>query len=286
MNALFMVFGAAAAARLFAIGLAVTDVFLVIAAANVIAAWYVCKLLPTELRKGIAAGLLRLLYRVELRGREHIVAAGSKAVVVVNHVSFLDGALLAAFLPGRPVFAIDTHMATRWWVKPFLALVEAFPLNPTSPLATRALIREVEKGKHCVIFPEGRITVTGALMKVYEGPGMIADKSGAQILPVRIDGAQFTHFSRLKGKFRLRLFPKITITVLPPRRFDIPDEARGRRRRQLAGDKLYEVMSDMMFRKIGRAHVELQSLMRISYAVFCLKKKKIPKRQQPTQPQH
>src|SRR3546814_17871473 len=85
-------------------------------------------------------------------------------------------------------------------------------------------------------------------MKVYEGPGMIADKSDAPILPVRIDGAQFTHFSRLKGKFRLRLFPKITITVLPPRRFDIPDEARGRRRRQLAADKPYEVMSDMMFR--------------------------------------
>src|SRR3546814_8366274 len=68
MNALFMVFGAAAAALLFAIGLAVTDVFLVIAAANVIAAWYVCKLLPTELMKGIAAGLLRLLYRVEWIG--------------------------------------------------------------------------------------------------------------------------------------------------------------------------------------------------------------------------
>jgi acyl-[acyl-carrier-protein]-phospholipid O-acyltransferase/long-chain-fatty-acid--[acyl-carrier-protein] ligase len=198
--------------------------------------------------KGLVAAVLRLFYRVEVNGRGNIKAAGDKAVIVVNHVSFLDGALLAAFLPGRPMFAIDTHMATRWWVKPFLALVEAFPLNPTSPLATRALIREVEKGKHCVIFPEGRITVTGALMKVYEGPGMIADKSGAQILPVRIDGAQFTHFSRLKGKFRLRLFPKITITVLPPRRFEIPAEARGRRRRQLAGDALYEVMSDMMFR--------------------------------------
>ena len=248
MNALFMVAGAAVAALLFAVGVAVTGIFLVIAAANVIAAWYVCKLLPTELMKGVAAGILRLAYRVEVHGREHIRAAGSKAVVVVNHVSFLDGALLAAFLPGRPLFAIDTHMATRWWVRPFLALVEAFPLDPTSPLATRALIREVEKSKRCVIFPEGRITVTGALMKVYEGPGMIADKSGAPILPVRIDGAQFTHFSRLKGKFRLRLFPKITITVLPPRRFEIPEEARGRRRRQLAGDALYEVMSDMMFR--------------------------------------
>src|SRR3546814_3608844 len=30
--------------------------------------------------------------------------------------------------------------------------------------------------------------------------------------------------------------------------------------------------------EIGRAHVELQSLMRISYAVFCLKKKKITKK--------
>ena len=248
MNALFMVIGAAIAATLFAAGLSVTGVFLIIAAANVIAAWYVCKLLPQELMKGLVAAVLRLFYRVEVNGRGNIKAAGDKAVIVVNHVSFLDGALLAAFLPARPMFAIDTHMATRWWVKPFLALVEAFPLNPTSPLATRALIREVEKGKHCVIFPEGRITVTGALMKVYEGPGMIADKSGAQILPVRIDGAQFTHFSRLKGKFRLRLFPKITITVLPPRRFEIPAEARGRRRRQLAGDALYEVMSDMMFR--------------------------------------
>src|SRR3546814_10642115 len=33
------------------------------------------------------------------------------------------------------------------------------------------------------------------------------------------------------------------------------------------------VTADFSSRKIGRAHVELQSLMRISYAVFCLKKK-------------
>lgn len=247
MNALFMVFGAAAAALLFTVGVTVTGIFLIIAAANVIAAYYVCKLLPHELMKGISASVLRLFYRVEVHGRENLKAAGDKAVVVVNHASFLDGPLLATFLPGRPMFAIDTHMATRWWVRPFMALIEAFAMDPTSPLATRALIREVEKGKHCVIFPEGRITVTGALMKVYEGPGMVADKAGAQILPIRIDGAQFTHFSRLKGKFRLRLFPKITITILPPRRFEIPEEARGRRRRQLAGNALYEVMSDMMF---------------------------------------
>src|SRR3546814_20653271 len=109
MNALFMVFGAAAAALLFAIGLAVTDVFLVIAAANVIAAWYVCKLLPTALMKGIAAGLLRLLYRVELRGREHLVPAGLKAVVVGNPVFSLQGAMLGHFVPAPPVFGLNTN---------------------------------------------------------------------------------------------------------------------------------------------------------------------------------
>src|SRR3546814_17508664 len=51
----------------------------------------------------------------------------------------------------------------------------------------------------------------------------------------------------MKGKLRRRLFPRITITVLEPRRFRIPAEARGRNRRRLAGDQLHDVMSEMMF---------------------------------------
>ena len=85
-------------------------------------------------------------------------------------------------------------------------------------------------------------------MKVYEGPGMIADKADADVLPVRIDGAQFTPFSRLKGKLRLRWFPKITLTVLPPQRFQVDPELRGRARRQAIGNELYDVMCDVIFR--------------------------------------
>lgn len=81
-------------------------------------------------------------------------------------------------------------------------------------MATKTLIDQLKQNKKIMIFPEGRLTMTGALMKVYEGPGLIADKSGAKILPVRIDGAQYSPTSRLRGKVRIRLFPKITLTFV------------------------------------------------------------------------
>jgi acyl-[acyl-carrier-protein]-phospholipid O-acyltransferase / long-chain-fatty-acid--[acyl-carrier-protein] ligase len=247
INALFMVVGALAATAMLAAGFTVPQVFLALAVGNGIAAIYVCGLLPDEMIKAMLKVVLKLCYRVEVDGLEHITKAGKRAVIVVNHVSFLDAVLLAVYLPVKPMFAVNTHIAEAWWMKPFLALVDAFPVDPTNPMATKSLIKAVREDRHCVIFPEGRITVTGALMKVYEGPGMIADKADAMLVPVRVDGAQYTMFSRLKGKVRLRWFPKITVTILEPRRFAIPDHIVGRERRRLAGTKLYDVMSEMIF---------------------------------------
>ena len=247
MNALFMVASALLTLSLLTSGFKVTDVFLFMAIASVLVAVYICKLLPDVVFKMLFARLFRLLYRVELKGWENFAKVGDKAVIIVNHVSFLDAALLATYLPGRATFAINTQIAKKWWVKPALQVIDAFPLDPTSPFALKSLTNAVKAGRHCVIFPEGRITVTGALMKIYEGPGLIADRSGAAILPIRIDGAQFTPFSRLKGKLRLRWFPKITLTMLPPTRFDLPETIKGRDRRRLIAHKLYDLLSEMMF---------------------------------------
>jgi len=247
VNALFMVVGVLATDLLLQNGLTLLHVFLIIAVINAIVAFFIVRLLPEALIKAAFKWALKLFYRVELQGLDHYKDAGERAVIVVNHVSFLDALLLAVFLPQKPLFAINSYIAQRWWIKPFLKLVEAFPLDPTNPLAIKALIKKVQENRHCVIFPEGRITVTGSLMKVYEGPGLVADKADAMVVPVRIDGAQYTYFSRMKGKLRLRWFPKITITILPPREFSIPEEIKGRARRQRAGVKLYDVMTHMLF---------------------------------------
>src|SRR6266851_4445685 len=247
VNAIFIVVSGVVSALMLAAHLTVTQIFLVVGILNAVAAVVVMRLIPGVILKTLLAALFRLVYRVEVKGIENYRKAGERVVIVANHLSFLDGPLLAAFLPGRPAFAINTARAQAWWTRPFLGLFDAVPIDPTKPLATKILIRAVEQGRRCVIFPEGRITVTGALMKIYEGPGMIADKAKATILPVRIDGPQFTRFSRLKGKLRRRWSPPVTITLQEPQVIALPDEIKGRKRRREIGLRLYDVMSAMMF---------------------------------------
>lgn len=100
-------------------------------------------------------------------------------------------------------------------------------------------------------------------MKVYEGPGMIAEKSGATLLPVRIDGAQFTHVSKLKNILKRRIFPKITITILPPIQFSDAHKIQGmdnREKRKFMGQVLYDIMADMMFESADYKTTLFQSL--------------------------
>ena len=62
-----------------------------------------------------------------------------------------------------------------------LTLETLFPRGGN--IVAKGTIDEIKKDRKCVIFPEGRITVTGSLMKVYEGPGLIADKEFSPLSP-------------------------------------------------------------------------------------------------------
>lgn len=197
--------------------------------------------------KKILRWLLTLIYKVEVKGLDNYKKAGDRVLIISNHTSFLDPLLLGVFLPDDITFAINTHISQRWWLRPFLGLSRVFPMDPTHPMSLKDVIHHLQHETRTVIFPEGRITVTGSLMKIYDGTGMIADKSGATVLPVRIDGAEYTHFSRLRNIVRLRLFPKITIQILPPTKISAPEDMRGKTRRKHSGHALADMMTDMMF---------------------------------------
>jgi len=190
---------------------------------------------------------LKVVYKVNISGLENLQQAGDRVLIVANHASFLDAILLALFLPTNISFAIHGKYYNTWWMRPIKRVIPLFAVDHSDPMAMKSLIQHVKLGNKVVIFPEGRITATGSLMKIYPGPGMVADKANATILPIRIDGAQFTPFSRLKGQVRLRWFPKINLTVLPPHKMDFPAEMNGRARRHEAGKILSDIMQAMVF---------------------------------------
>lgn len=253
INAVFMAGSTVTLSILFSWGYSIPFVILFISILNMVVACYIYQLvpeakeLPLHIIKAAAKLLCDLIYNVEVKGIENFRKAGKRSVIIANHISYIDPALLALYLPEDLTFAIHAGMAEEDWVKPFLRFSKTFKVEAGNPMSVKSLIDEVKKNKKIVIFPEGRVSVTGALMKVYEGPGLIADKADATILPIRIDGPQFTHFSKLKHILKRKILQKVTITILPPVRFNPPEEFDNRQRRKYISQALYDLMTDMVF---------------------------------------
>lgn len=249
LSALFIVAGAiSVAVGLQVLHLTIATIFAIIGGLAIVAAAWIFKTLPTNPLRDLGAMVFRIVYRIEVVGQEHIAEAGSNAIIALNHVSLLDAPIAFSVLDQDPIFAVDSSWADKWWMKPVVRHMNALPLDPTRPLATRQLIQAIKGGATLVIFPEGRITRTGSLMKVYDGPGLIADKTGVPIVPVRIEGAEHSRFSYLSdAQVKRRWFKRIKVTVLPPRRVHVDDALKGRARRQAAGAALYTIMSEMVF---------------------------------------
>ena len=248
LNALGMAVAALFAVICLAFGMSISKIFLITAVVGLLVAVYICSLLPNALFRSIVQAILKPLYKVKMEGLGNYRKVGRRAIIIANHASLLDPLLIWAFMPDNITFGVNTEWTKKWFFRFFGLFADIHPIDPTSPMALRSLVQAVRKNKKVMLFPEGRVTVTGSLMKVYEGAGIVAERSGAKILPVRIDGAQYSKFSYLKNKFRTRFFPEIKMTILPPQTFKIPAGLSGRQRRKIVSNKLYDVMAEMIYR--------------------------------------
>lgn len=191
-------------------------------------------------------GIFGALFKVRLRGHLQSLTTGEKTLIISNHESWLDGLLLGLFLPGKPVFVVYRGLLGVPLFRLALRLVDHVALDTASPMAMKRVVELLKSGRPVVIFPEGRLTTTGALMKVYDGPAFAALKSEATVVPVALRGAGRSMFTRLEGKHPRSWFPAVTLDVQAPTRIAVQDVANGRERRRLAGEAMRHIMQEMM----------------------------------------
>jgi acyl-[acyl-carrier-protein]-phospholipid O-acyltransferase/long-chain-fatty-acid--[acyl-carrier-protein] ligase len=200
----------------------------------------------------ISKFVIQRLFRVRVEGDSSQLLPG-RALIVANHDSELDGVLLGLFLPGGVTIADSGEGRRHWLVRLLMRFVPHVVLNPQHPLALKRLIRLVERGRPVVVFPQGPATTTGGLTKIYDSAAVIAARCNASIVPVRITGTLYSRYAAVGGLFPRRLFPRVTITVLPGRRLPAQLQLPGKTRRRRLADELLRIMQHMMLASRPRA---------------------------------
>ncbi|MGL6036573.1 MAG: AMP-binding protein [Legionella sp.] len=196
--------------------------------------------LVNRLRRSIKS-LLVAWFRVELKGAYQPAA---NSVIIANRTSVIDALLLSVFLPERLTIALHPKLQKKVWVRILFLFADVIPVDPDSVLSTRLLIKAIRAGKRCLIFPQGLSGKEGSL-KVFDGPGFIVQKAGAEVIPIRIEGPEHSIFSINKSKHAIRLFPKITLHVMPSQLYVQP--AHMPVDRYALSMRLFRLISSMTF---------------------------------------
>jgi 1-acyl-sn-glycerol-3-phosphate acyltransferase len=222
INAIFMVVASIVSIAVLMAGFTVPELFLLLAVLNVIVALYIYSLLPEFLMRFLAWILINLLYRIRPQGLDNIPARGP-AVVVCNHVSYMDPILLAGSIARPMRFVMYYRIFQIPLLRFFFEHLRAIPIASAmedEQLMNEAFERvdeELAAGNIVCIFPEGGITRDGKVQRFRPGIEKIIARRAVPVVPVALGRLWGSWFSRRKGggirKIPGRLLARVPIVV-------------------------------------------------------------------------
>lgn len=233
LNALFMIASALIAGALLSMGFTIPQMFLLVGLANAVVAFYIFMLVPEYLLRFVAWVASRLVYRFKVQGDEHIPTQGA-ALLVCNHVSFVDAVLLMAASP-RPIRFLMDHRIFKvpllgWLFK----LAKAIPIAPQKEdaqayeAAFEAAVAVLRDDELLAIFPEGGITRDGRLQPFKGGVLKILEMAASEglqpaVIPLGLSNLWGSYFSRVEVRngeavamvrpFRRGVFSRVGLRV-------------------------------------------------------------------------
>ncbi len=223
LNAAFMVAAALAAIGLFAAGLTIPQLILVIGLMNAAVAIYIYALVPEFLMRFMVWMLIHSVYRLRKSGLERIPEEGP-AILVCNHVSYVDALVISAGCR-RPIrWVMDHRIFKVPLLSFFFRTAKAIPIAPAKEdpeVLERAYSRiadELAASELIGLFPEGRLTSDGEMGEFRGGIMRVLARSPVPVVPMALSGLWQSLFARNRDKLRhvATLFPRVRLAVGEP----------------------------------------------------------------------
>jgi 1-acyl-sn-glycerol-3-phosphate acyltransferase len=214
------------------LGLSSTQLFLALAIANALVAIWIFSIVPEFLMRFLSWVMVRALYRLRLHGIEKNVPDEGAALLVCNHVSYMDALILAASIP-RPVrfvmyYRIFNIPVMRW----IFRTARAIPIAGAreDPALMQRAFDEIDaalaEGELVCIFPEGALTKDGEIAPFKSGVEKILERAAAAgrpvpVVPMALRGMWASMWSRRDSRLGRMRVPRrfrahVDVAVAPP----------------------------------------------------------------------
>ena len=150
---------------------------------------------------------LKLFFRYRTWNTEVLETRGP-VLLIPNHVSWLDWLFLWSTLPGEWKFVTSSITAQTTFLHKLIMVNRwTFPIDTNSPYAVKRMAEFLQAGGRLVLFAEGRLSLTGTLMKLFDGTGFLLFKTHAKVITCYLRGAKRLPLS--PNEDQKVLFPKV-----------------------------------------------------------------------------
>jgi len=213
LNALFMVVASLYGLFALSAGVSIPMLFLIMAFMNAAVALFIFMLVPEFIMRLLVWLLVHTIYRVDKTALENIPGTGP-AVLICNHVSFVDALVLAGCIR-RPIRFVMYYQIFQLPILSFIfRTANAIPIAGASEdkqmmeLAFDKISHALQADELVCIFPEGKITETGEMETFKSGISRILERDPVPVIPLALRGLWGSFFSRAYGNAMMRLFPR------------------------------------------------------------------------------
>ncbi|MDR0664820.1 MAG: acyl-[ACP]--phospholipid O-acyltransferase [Helicobacteraceae bacterium] len=197
-----MVASLAIAVALVQIGFSTTGLFTLAAIAALLAALFAIKQMPHLFARILLFPILRLGYKTDIQGIEHIPPTGG-VLLLGNHISWIDWLVLQVACPRAIKFVMFKGIYDKWFLRGFLKLFSVIPIaGGASRSAIESIRARLQNGEVVALFPEGVISYNGQIGKFERGFELAIEGADVPIVPFFLRGLWGSSFSRADDHYK------------------------------------------------------------------------------------